>query len=123
MHFAEQFTHPGITGIHLKPELIAEPQLDAVEAGLLDKRQPFLKGPAVGYHVIADGFLHSLMIRPAANATPVVTRAANNTLAARFSQQRRSLDEGNALQCWVRLIASRRTGSGQNRICCAMEDE
>src|SRR5437867_1738108 len=48
----------GVRGGHLKPGDVAQPQLDAVEAGLLDELQATLEAPVLRNHVVADGFLH-----------------------------------------------------------------
>src|SRR5205807_2105903 len=61
--FAPQLPHVAIRRSRLKPGDVAQPQLDAVEASLLDELQAFGESPLLRDHVIADGFLHGGMIR------------------------------------------------------------
>src|SRR5437773_441931 len=55
---ALQFSHLNVRGGQLKPRHVAQPELDAVEPGLLDEVQTLLESPLLANHVIADGFLH-----------------------------------------------------------------
>ena len=56
--FAPQLPHLNVRGGQLKPRHVAQPELDAVEPGLLDEVQTLLESPLLANHVIADGFLH-----------------------------------------------------------------
>ena len=56
--FAPQLPHLSVRGGQLKPRHVAQPELDAVEPGLLDEVQTLLESPLLANHVIADGFLH-----------------------------------------------------------------
>src|SRR6266576_2667543 len=56
--FRRSFPHFAIRGAHLKPRDVAQPQLDAIEPGLLDELQTLFESPLLRNHVVADGFLH-----------------------------------------------------------------
>ena len=43
VHLAKQFVDLTISGVHLEPRLRAQPKLDAVAPGLLNKVQPFFE--------------------------------------------------------------------------------
>src|SRR5947207_15975782 len=55
---APQLPHLNVRGGQLKPRHVAQPELDAVETGLLDELQTLLESPLLATLVIGDGFLH-----------------------------------------------------------------
>src|SRR6266542_1704745 len=59
---APQLAHVRVLGLELEPGAGAEPQLDAVVAGLLDESEALVEAPLLQDHVVADGFLHESAI-------------------------------------------------------------
>src|SRR5262249_10550144 len=55
---AAELAHRRIRRLHLDPGVVAEPELDALEAGPLDEDEPLLEAPVLLEHVVADRFLH-----------------------------------------------------------------
>src|SRR2546426_2758534 len=62
--FTSQIAHLSVTRVHLEPGDVTEPELDAVIAGLFYQLEPLLEAPALGNHVVADGFFHKALTVP-----------------------------------------------------------
>src|ERR1700744_4649290 len=53
-----QFGDLRVRGLLLEPGYVAEPQFDAIPSRFFHEFKAALKRPALGNHVVADGFFH-----------------------------------------------------------------
>src|SRR5207245_1360410 len=86
---APQLPHLRVRGLEREPGRAAEPELDAVVAGLIDESEALVEAPLLQEHVVADRFLH----KPRMRASFAPHRTSSNALAGVDPASR---DEGNA---------------------------